>query len=189
MCPAELGCLWPHGCSGRRRARPPARLGGLTSFGAAPRSPPVPSGPSGALHTSGAGSLIGGSARRLEARPGPAGLAAASNRSGCLCAAWPGPATAHGRRSQALQSLRRRASKPGPSRLSLSDFARNSSMAHSNIEFTSLGLQRFSRILKNDRVKLRAKFGWRWCRRRSRVPQPGPPVPAVPSVPVRAGVL
>ena len=34
-------------------ARPPARLGILTSFGAAPRSPPVPSGPSGALHTGG----------------------------------------------------------------------------------------------------------------------------------------
>ena len=48
------GCLWPHGCSGLRRAQPPARLGVLTSFGAAPRSPPVPSGPSGALHTSGA---------------------------------------------------------------------------------------------------------------------------------------
>ena len=41
-----------------------------------------PSGPSGALHTSGAVSLTCGSARRLEARPGPAGLAAASNRSG-----------------------------------------------------------------------------------------------------------
>ena len=36
------------------------------------RSPPVPSGPSGALHTSGAWSLMCGSARRLEARPGPA---------------------------------------------------------------------------------------------------------------------
>ena len=36
-------------------ARPLARLGCLTSFGAVPRSPPVPSGPSGALHTSGAG--------------------------------------------------------------------------------------------------------------------------------------
>ena len=47
-------CLWPRWCSGRRRARPPARLGDLTSFGAAPRSPPVPSGPSGALHTGGA---------------------------------------------------------------------------------------------------------------------------------------
>ena len=51
-------CFWPRWCSGRRRARPPARLGGLTSFGAAPRSPPVPSGPSGALHTSGARSLM-----------------------------------------------------------------------------------------------------------------------------------
>ena len=51
------GAVWPHGCSGRRRARPPARLGVLTSFGAAPRSPPVPSGPSGALDTSGAGLL------------------------------------------------------------------------------------------------------------------------------------
>ena len=75
-------CLWPHGCSGRRRPRPPARLGGLTSFGAAPRSPPVPSGPSGALHTSGAGVLLCSLARRLEARPGPA--------------------TAHGHRSRVL---------------------------------------------------------------------------------------
>ena len=79
--------LLPHGCSGRRRARPPARLGVLTSFGAAPRSPPVPSGPSGALHTSGARSLMFSSARWLEARPGPA--------------------AAHGHRSQAHQSLRR----------------------------------------------------------------------------------
>ena len=45
-----LRCRW---CFGRRMARPPARLGILTSFGAAPRSPPVPSGPSGALHTCG----------------------------------------------------------------------------------------------------------------------------------------
>ena len=44
-------CLWPRWCSGCRRARPPARLGDLTSFVAAPRSPPVPSGPSGTLHT------------------------------------------------------------------------------------------------------------------------------------------
>ena len=54
VCAGGRRCVWPHGCSGRRRARPPARLGDLTSFGAAPRSPPVPSGPSGALHTSGA---------------------------------------------------------------------------------------------------------------------------------------
>ena len=63
--------LVAHGCCGRRRARPPARLGVLTSFGAAPRSPPVPSGPSGALHTSGAcGACV--VARRLEVQPGPA---------------------------------------------------------------------------------------------------------------------
>ena len=79
--------VWPHGCSGRRRARPPARLGALTSFGAAPRSPPVPSGPSGALHTCGAGSLMCGWARCFDSRPRPA--------------------TAHGHRSQAHQSLRR----------------------------------------------------------------------------------
>ena len=65
---AACCCLWPHGCSGRRRPRPPARLGDLTAFGAAPRSPPVPSGPSGALHTSGARPLIGASPRS-PARP------------------------------------------------------------------------------------------------------------------------
>ena len=65
-----LCCLWLRWCSGRRRARPPARLGDLTSFGAAPRSPPVPSGPSGALHTSGAWSLFGSSTRRQK--PGQA---------------------------------------------------------------------------------------------------------------------
>ena len=64
-------CLLRRWCFGRRRARPPARLGVLTSFGAAPRSPPRPSGPSGALHTSGAWSLMHGSARRLVVRPGP----------------------------------------------------------------------------------------------------------------------
>ena len=49
---AGLLCA-PHGCSGCRRARPPARLGVLTAFGAASRGPPWPSGPSGTLHTSG----------------------------------------------------------------------------------------------------------------------------------------
>ena len=51
------------------------------------RSPPVPSGPSGALHTGGAVSLMCGWMRRLEARPD---LAAT-----------------HGHRSRALRSLRR----------------------------------------------------------------------------------
>ena len=81
-------CLWPHGCSGRRRPRPPARLSDLTAFGAAPRSPPVPSGPSGALHTSGAWLLECGSVCCLEARSGPA--TAHGHRSQALLARWPG---------------------------------------------------------------------------------------------------
>ncbi len=46
-------------------------------------------------------------------------------------------------------------------------------MTYSNFEFVSLELQRFLGISKNDRDKLRARFGWRWCRR-PRVPWPGP---------------
>ena len=92
-----LYCLWCRWCSGRRRPRPPARLGDLTSFGAAPRSPPVPSGPSGALHTGGAcvaGASLGASsrspARPRRRRPAPR----------------PGPATAHGPIGLVLRSLR-----------------------------------------------------------------------------------
>ena len=74
-----MRCLWPRWCSGRRRARPPARLGVLTSFVAAPRSPPVPSGPSGALHTGGAGCagvcLCVGS-KPYQAPPPPVGTVA-----------------------------------------------------------------------------------------------------------------
>ena len=71
--------VWHHGCSGRRRARPPARLGDLTSFGTAPRSPPLPSGPSGALHTSDAWRAVCCQARRCDsgqALPPPTGTAA-----------------------------------------------------------------------------------------------------------------
>ena len=66
-----LLCRW---CSGHRRARPPARSprASLKARSGRSRSPPVPSGPSGALHTGGAWSLGCGLARRLEARPGPA---------------------------------------------------------------------------------------------------------------------
>ena len=104
--------VWRRWCSGRRRARPPTRLGALTSFGAAPRSPPVPSGPSGALHTSGAVSLC--VAERVGSKPGqapppPTGTAArptnpsgALHTGGAFGAVWcrPGPAT-HRHRAQA----------------------------------------------------------------------------------------
>ena len=142
--------MWSHGCFGRRRARPPARLGVLTSFGAAPRSPPVPSGPSGALHTSGARSRTCDLVLHLEARPGPA--------------------TAHGHRS-----LARGRCDPDPPRTSSclssitfeaatswlpKNVARNSPAISSNFEFMSLELQRFRVVSKNDRGKLRAKFVW-----------------------------
>ena len=95
--------LWLRWCSGRRRARPPARLGVLTSFGAAPRSPPVPSGPSGALHTVGAGSLM--CALRVDSLSGqapPPSTGTAARPCHRLRAPRPGAATVHGRRSQAL---------------------------------------------------------------------------------------
>ena len=142
------GCLWPHGCSGRRRARPPARLGGHTSFGAVPRSPPVPSGLSGALHTSGAWLLIRCVVvKPSQATPPPTGTAARPHSSPRLEASlW----------------------------LWISNFARNSLSTHSNFEFASLELQRFWGVSKNDRDKLRAKCGRRWHRRRPWVPQPSP---------------
>ena len=51
---AACWCLWRRWCFGRRRARPPARSP-HASFARSgrSRSPPVPSGPSGALHTGG----------------------------------------------------------------------------------------------------------------------------------------
>ena len=67
-----------------------------------------------------------------------------------------------------LRSTLRLVIRPGPSAqlwLPTSNSARNSSMTHSNIEFASLELQRFWGVSKNDRDKLRAKFGWRWCQR------------------------
>ena len=96
-----LLCRW---CSGRRRARPPARSphASLKARSGRSRSPPVPSGPSGALHTGGAWPLGCGLARRLEARPGPAaahrhrGLAPQATRRApigrglvCVCLPWP----------------------------------------------------------------------------------------------------
>ena len=102
-------CLLPRQISGRRAACPPARR------------------PRRELR----------SARRLEARPGPA----------------------HGRRSQPLCFK----ACPGPA-ARLIDFARNSPATCSGVEFASLELQRFWGVSKNDRDKLRAKFGWRWSR-------------------------
>ena len=123
----------------RRPRREPTARRVVSKPGQAPPPPTGtaarPFGPSGALHTNGAGALMYGSARRLEARPGPAaadqhrgqapppptgtaarpsGPSGALRTSGACCAEYdsprlearPGPATAHGHRSQAFRSLR-----------------------------------------------------------------------------------
>ena len=78
----------------------------------------------------------------------------------------------------------------------LSNFARNSLVTCSNIEITSLELQRFWAVSKNDRLKLRAKFVWAGSCRRPPAPCIGlatahrhcpgsvPRSPPVPSTPV-----
>ena len=76
-------CLWRRWRSGRRRARPPARSP-HASFARSgrSRSPPVPSGPSGALHTGGACVAWASLARPRRCppapRPGPPGPPAPS---------------------------------------------------------------------------------------------------------------
>ena len=115
-------------CAGGRRPlrRPPHQWRLLCSRVALTLPPPtgtatVPSGPSGALHTCGARSLFGSSTRRLEARPGPA--------------------TAHGRRSQAHPISEPSHAKPSPPALTplirepTPNFACNSLATLSNFEF------------------------------------------------------
>ena len=113
----------------RSARRLEARPGPATAHGHRSQAP----GPSGALHTSGAGSLFGSSTRRLEARPGPY---------------WdPVP-------------------RPQPSRPALTshiseptrNFARNSPTSLSNSEIRSLELQRFPTLLKLLLIELRATF-------------------------------
>ena len=92
-----------------------------------------PSGPSGALHTSGAGSLFGSSTRRLEARPGPY---------------WdPVP-----RPQPSRPALTSHISEP------TRNFARNSPTSLSNSEIRSLELQRFQTLLKLLPIELHATF-------------------------------
>ena len=131
-------CLLPRWCSGRRMARPPARLGGLTSFVAAPRSPPVPSGPSGALRTGGACRCVlsGRSPRRPRVpRPGPP-----APRPGAVACS---------------------ASHPGYRALitePTANFACNSPTILSNFEIRLLELQCFQALLKLHPIELRASF-------------------------------
>ena len=126
--PVGLCCWWPHGCSGCRRARPPARSP-HASFARSgrSRSPPVPSGPSGALHTSGAWVADGwlGVSTRCPARPR--------------------------HRPRAPQPGQRGYRAP-------SNFACNSPVTISGFELASLELQRFWALLKVHAIELHAKF-------------------------------
>ena len=141
-----LCCLWRRWCSGRRRAL----LWGRAAWCARGRRPArEPSAP-----------RASGSARRLEARPGPA--------------------AAHGHRSPALRPSC--ASTPAvrlvllcvaPSCLLLSNFARNSPVTISVFELASLELERFWAVFKSDRGKLRADLVLPRLCRRPRALQPG----------------
>ena len=163
--------LWRRWCSGRRRPRPPARLGDLTAFGAAPRSPPVPSGPSGALHTSGAycAHVLSWPRHRPRA-PQPVPTGAHRHRN---LAPTGTPSLAPSPQAQPLTSL---IPEPTP------NFARNSPTTASSFEFRSLGLQRFWALLKLQPIELRASFleATPYCHPRAPQPDP-PPVPRTPS--------
>ena len=132
------------------------------------------------------------SARRLEARPGPAAahqyrgqalrsLRRPPHRRRLRCGVWPGasfrsPARPRHRppvprpgppvppapSTPAAFALRgvawRVVSKPGQAPPPPSNFARNSPATLSNIEFRSLGLQRFRTLLKLCPIELRARF-------------------------------
>ena len=140
--------------------RPPARLGGLTSFGAAPRSPPVPRRPRGGLQSGGAGNdPAAREARRphfVRRRASKPARALRSLRRPphqwclvCRCAAR-GVVSKPGRAPQA---------SPRPlltSLLSSPNFACNSPATLSNHEFTTLELQPFQTCSRFRPVQLHA---------------------------------
>ena len=70
-----------------------------------------------------------------------------------------------------------------------SNFARNSLATCSNLEFASLGLQRFRVVSKSDRGKLCAKFVWLCSCCRPPAPRRGAPAPSARFTPVGPGVL
>ena len=113
---------------------------------------------------------LGGSRGGVCGVAGVPGAGCALSGRAAWCARWRWPAREPSAPRASLGASSRSPARP---RRHLIDFARNSSIAHSNIEFASLALQRFWGVSKNDRDKLRARFGWRRCRRRPRAPQPG----------------
>ena len=113
---------------------------------------------------------LGGSRGGVCGVAGVPGAGCALSGRAAWCARWRWPAREPSAPRAPLGASSRSPARP---RRHLIDFARNSSIAHSNIEFASLALQRFWGVSKNDRDKLRARFGWRRCRRRPWVSQLG----------------
>ena len=143
--------VWHRWCSGRRRARPPARSPHAScARSGRSRSPPVPSGPSGALHTGDdwrAGVWLSASSRSPPVPSGPSGAL----HTGGTCGAWTSPAR------PCCQS------HFTPSRRTLIvesaiNFACNSLIVLSNHEFRLLELQRFQTLLKLLPIELHATF-------------------------------
>ena len=123
--PVFRRCWWRRWCSGRWGTR----LWGRAAWRARGRRPArEPSAP-----------RAFGSARRLEARPGPA--------------------TAHGHRSQAPPPPTSTAAWHRDQPCRHGNFACNSLLAISNFEFISLELQRFWVLLKVQATELHAKLG------------------------------
>ena len=128
----------PEGPAAREARRPHFARRVASKPGQAPPPPTGtaarPSGPSGALHTSGAWSLMHGSVHRLEVRPGPA--AAHRHRGRSLRR----PSHQWGLVADVARCV---VSKPGRALPSPINFARNSPVTCSNIEFATLELQCF----------------------------------------------
>ena len=151
-------CLWRCWCSGRLRARPPARSphASLTVRSGRSRSPPVPSGPSGALYAGGAcvaGVSLGVSSRSPPVPSGPSGALHAG--SACIAGVSLGASS----RSRAWSRRRPRAPQLGRrGYCASSTFACNSSVTISVFELVSLELQRFWVLLKVHAIELHAEF-------------------------------
>ena len=150
-------CMWRCWCSGRLRARPPARSphASLTVRSGRSRSPPVPSGPSGALYAGGAcvaGVSLGVSSRSPPVPSGPSGALHAGGA--CIAGVSLGASS----RSRAWSRRRPRAPQLGQrGYCESSTFACNSSVTISVFELASLELQRFWVLLKVHAIELHAE--------------------------------
>ena len=152
-------CLWPRQISGRRVACPPARRPRCELRSARRlEARPGPAGPAAASNRAGLGALALALPPPTGTAANPEGYAAASNRAGCLCVAWPGPA-AHGHRGLA-PSIAQDSHRAVTSHITepTANFACNSPTILSNFEIRLLELRRFQTLLKLHSIELHASF-------------------------------